>query len=449
MSLSKKIIGRFLLAVMVVLSVVAVGCQTRTDDVEVGTLQRVSQAPYVFEPHIAVDPTNPDHLAAIVISVTDFECARGCKWRLLLYISTDGGGTWTEQEPFGFARFSGDGVVGFGPDGTLYAVGLAGDRGKVAMARFDADGQTTPSSVDFISMSWGSDKPWLTIDPRSGALYVPYSGPIGSPPESEGVKLQRSTDGGETWSDGVEIERGVDVSAHMAGQEIPPFGVQVMLGNGENLAVAWVWSPGVDNWPVGVWVATSGDGGETFSESRQIAESWGFISTAFHSGTYYVFYRRGTEQDQELVVAISHDGGETRESSLVSGDVPLHFDLDKAPGVNVAPNGTLDVIFYAHGEGAPDCIDLAAFRKRREEAWIDACVYDVYYTFSKDGGQTFSPPLRLNEKPIVGARFVRTYGSSRPGVYIGMASTDKYAYPIWIDTQGEEGTQAYTVQIKR
>lgn len=149
MSLSKKIIGRFLLAVMVVLSVVAVGCQTRTDDVEVGTLQRVSQAPYVFEPHIAVDPTNPDHLAAIVISVTDFECARGCKWRLLLYTSTDGGGTWTEQEPFGFARFSGDGVVGFGPDGTLYAVGLTGG-GKVAMARFDADGQTTPSSVDFI-----------------------------------------------------------------------------------------------------------------------------------------------------------------------------------------------------------------------------------------------------------------------------------------------------------
>ncbi len=446
--LLNRIAVRRLLAAILMLVVMTTGCQSRLNGVKVGPLRRVSQVPYVFEPHIAVDPTNPDHLAAIVISVTDFECARGCKWRLLLYTSTDGGGAWTEQEPFGFAQFSGDGVVGFGPDGTLYAVGLTG-RGKVAMARFDADGQTTPSSMDFISMSWSSDKPWLTIDPRSGALYVPYSGPIGSPPESVGVKLQRSTDCGTTWSEPVAVEQGVELSANLARQAVPPFGAQVMLGEGSVLTVAWVWSPGVDNWPAGVWLATSNDGGESFSAPRQIAESWGIISTATHNGTYYVFYRRGTEQDQELAVGLSHDGGATWKSSLVSDDVPLYFNLDKAPGVSVAPDGTLDVVFYAHGEGAPDCIDLAAFRKRREEGWVDACVYDVYYTFSRDGGQTFSPPLRLNEEPIVGARFVRTQAVSRPGEYIGMASTDKYAYPIWIDTQGEEGTQAYTVRIER
>ena len=131
-----------------------------------------------------------------------------------------------------------------------------------------------------------------------------------------------------------------------------------------------------------------------------------------------------------LAVTVSQDAGATWESSVVSGDVPLHFDLAKAPGVDVAPDGTIDVVFYAHGEGAPACIDLPAFRKRREEGWVDDCVYDVYPTFSHDRGQNFSPPLRLNEGPIVGEHFVRTFGTSRPGEHIGMASSDKYAYPI-------------------
>jgi len=337
-------------------------------------------------------------------------------------------------------------VVGFGPDGTLYAVGLWG--GRIAINRSNADGQMTPANRAFFGAISGNDKPWLTIDPHNGALYVPYTGPTGGNHEYKGIVLQRSTDGGAMWSDPVEIEQGVELSANVAGQEVPPVGAQAMLGNDDNLAVAWVWSPGVDNWPAGVWVATSDDGGETFSALRQITETWGIISTAAYNGIYYVLYRRGAKQAQELAVAISQDGRATWESSLVSGDIPLYFDLDKAPGVNIAPDGTLDVVFYAHGEDAPACIDLEAFRKRREEGWVDACVYDVYYTFSTDGGQTFSLPLKLNEKPIVGSRFVRIQGSSRPGD-IGMASTNEYAYPTWIDTRGTDGTQAYTVRIER
>ena len=92
---------------------------------------------------------------------------------------------------------------------------------------------------------------------------------------------------------------------------------------------------------------------------------------------------------------------------------------------------------------------LSAWRNRRRGGWVDPHSYHVYYTNSKDGGRTFTAPQRLNAAPIVGSRFIRTQGASRRGEYIRMASTDRHAYAIWIDTQGAEGTQAVMTQIER
>jgi len=418
------------------------------DEVRVGPLRLVSQVPYVFEPHIAVDPTNPDHLAAVVISTSEFEYTAGDKSKLVLYTSIDGGVTWMEQDPFEHSIVSGDGVVGFSSDGTLYVVGLA-NIGSVLTVRANAEGKMTLSNTSAVTSLSGNDKPWLTVDPRDGTLYVSYDGSTDIQYTEDHALLAQSTDQGHSWTKPVIASPGVLNSAIESGQANTHFGAQVMLGKGDNLAMVWVWAPDFDTLPSGVWVATSSDKGQTFSAARQIAETWGVISTAFHEGDYYIFYREGTEQAQQLVAAISRDSGSTWTTTSVSGELPLYFDIDKAPGVNAAPNGTIDVMFYAHGEGAPECIDVTAFRKRREQGWIDQCVYNVYYTLSKDGGQSFYPPIRLNDEPIAGSRFVRTLGFSRPGEYMGMASTNEYAYPIWIDTLGTNGTQAYTVQIER
>ena len=418
----------------------------QSDEILIGTLRRVSQVPYVFEPHIAVNPMNSNHIAAVVISIPEFECALDlqCRGKLLLYTSKDSGVTWVEQIPFERSEISGDGVVAFGPDGMLYLTGLGSN--TVMTVRADTEGKMTLSNTSLIATGQ-TDKPWLTIEPQDGTLYVTYNG--ATEDKNDAVLLSKSIDKGQTWDEPVIVDAGVSISALESGQANPQFGAQVMLGRGDNLAVAWAWAPGFDTLPKGVWVATSNDRGQTFSKARQIAETWGIISTAFHGSDYYIFYRKGTEQSQELVVAIFRDEGQTWTTSSVSGELPLYFDVDKAPGVNVAPNGTIDVVFYAHGVGAPGCIDIAAFLNRWKQGWIDQCVYDVYYTFSKDDGQTFHAPIKLNDTPIVGARFVQTRGISRPGEYMGMASTGKYAYPIWIDTQGTEGTQAYTVQINR
>jgi hypothetical protein len=131
---------------------------------------------------------------------------------------------------------------------------------------------------------------------------------------------------------------------------------------------------------------------------------------------------------------------------MVSGRLPIATHSDKGPAIGVAPDGTLDLLFYALDESATACVAESA---PSETGSGDRCVYDVYYTYSRDGGQSFSEPLLINELFIRANRFVQMAGFSLAGPYLGIASSDTYAYPIWINTEESEGTQMYTRQIER
>jgi hypothetical protein len=80
---------------------------------------------------------------------------------------------------------------------------------------------------------------------------------------------------------------------------------------------------------------------------------------------------------------------------------------------------------------------------------IDPCVYDVYYTFSKDGGLSFAEPVKLNGHPIQGEDFARFGIPSSAGSHLSVASGDMYAYPIWIGTPQTGKTQIYSAKIER
>jgi hypothetical protein len=201
-----------------------------------------------------------------------------------------------------------------------------------------------------------------------------------------------------------------------------------------------------------VRVALSADGGRTFTPPRALAESWNYITTATHGGVYYVVYYAGTVEASRLAVAASRDAGATWEATTVAEAIRPATGLP-ATGLGVAPDGTLDLVFYAVAD--PACFDAALAARRRwlelgfAAGYIDPCAYHVYHTCSRDGGRSFSAPTRLNGAPIAGARFVRVRGVSRPGEYIGAASTNTHAYAIWVDAQGEAGTQALMARIER
>ncbi len=410
-----------------------------------GAVHRVTASGYNFEPHIAVDPTDPQHLAAMAIKMSKFDGyfrPRGeCEFNLYLHESWDGGESWSElrlTESMGF-----DPQVVFSPDGALYSTGL--DDSRVFVREGGTESGVTAGNRRLVQPDRGNDKPWLSIDAENGAMHLVYSGRRRGHERAYPLVMHASYDSGASWSEPVVVEEGPVIFE--GGEQIAtgPWGGQALYGGRQEMAVTWMHAPGIrlDRDLEGrVWFATSGDGGRSFSAAKLLAHSRGAPSSLCFVGEYYVFYTAGDLGRQKLVVSVSEDGGSSWSEYVVCDD--LYSVLTPTPGVGVAPDGALDVVFYSATE--PGCYDLRARARARDSGgpWVDACSYNVYYTCSHNGGRTWTEPLMLNEQLILGKEFARNKGISRPGEYIGMASASDRAYPIWI-----EGVHAYTRCVLR
>lgn len=426
---------------------------------QLGPLLAISGKAYMAQPHIAVNPANPEHLAAIVTTSSKFESdLSNSKMSLMLYTSTDGGRTWSERPPVTTAfQVMYNGMVAFGPDGTLYVLGIKDGVLVLNSSNSQEDYKMSRVHYEEITKAQVVAKPWLRINPRSGQLFVTL--------DAQGMNslyvtpsLLRSDVEGRPWSSIARAGQYVAIADFYSGRAVWPDDIQPLIGDGPNVSLVWTWEPGAWGWPRTVWMANSADMGEGFAAPASILETWAPINSAFGNGQFAIVYRTGTEEAQKLAVAVTSDNGQTWTSTIVSGEIPLYFDTNefpslgtsKAPGISIAPDGTIDVVFYAHDAGSLDCFsDL----ENQAEGWnskqIDTCNYNVFYTFSRDGGQTFSHPIQLNEHPIRGEDFMRIGGVSQAGSHIAIASTNQYAYPIWIGTPGESKTQIFTVQISR
>ncbi|MER3439280.1 MAG: hypothetical protein C4346_17780, partial [Chloroflexota bacterium] len=208
----------------------------------------VGLVPISTEPHIAVDPTDPEHL---VVGVIDYNTAG-----LATYTSFDGGETWNGpnqvryfREDFGAA---GDPVVAFDRDGTVYLASISvgfeefrigsivsfAEVSSMAVAKSYDGGLTwsdavsaarstikTVSNVDLSGRERGTvtlqflDKPWISVgpsptDPEKDVIYLSYTEfsttysliyadelPFLTSPVTETtIRVVRSEDGGLTWS---------------------------------------------------------------------------------------------------------------------------------------------------------------------------------------------------------------------------------------------------------
>ena len=108
----------------------------------------------------------------------------------------------------------------------------------------------------------------------------------------------------------------------------------------------------------------------------------------------------------------------------------------------MADNGTVDMIFYA--AESPDCSpSLEEWRYAARFSYNNSCTYNLYYSYSPDGGQSFSQPVQLNDAVIRGDAFVVVDGRSQTGSP-SLAATNEAAYATWID-----GGQIYTNRITR
>lgn len=148
----------------------------------------------------------------------------------------------------------------------------------------------------------------------------------------------------------------------------------------------------------------------------------------------YAAVREGRDRT-DIFVRASRDGGETWGPKRTVNDDAGSDANHVLPGASIAPNGRLDVAWY----------DFRHSPRPGNNPLRDTGLQDVYYSFSSNGGRTFGPNLRVNDRTI--DRSLGVWSNNvNSAVAVGVASTDDTVYFAWQDTRnGNPQTQAEDV----
>lgn len=417
---------------------------------------------------IAVNPVNPLNIVAGAKDYTPASAGE-CVWDGI-YVTVDGGATWVNHVIPGSPRLlasdpgsfkpeytsqfwcTTDPVVAFGPDGTCYYSLMAYQADPVTSSKlgegvlpqgglndwaFNRAAQIVAVSsdgcltFDYMTPIFDGtypvnfhDKQWIEVG-ADGTVHVAWLSFF-----VPGNQYFRSLDKGRTWEGPTVLGTWPEALAPVDVPGTAPAGqgTIITVGNaGKDVYVSW-------NAGSGIFVAKSHDAGATFEEATLAVETQDdgmeapyrssgmpFIvaddsATSPHEGNVYLAWQDTRKGDRDILVSVSEDGGETWSEPIVASDAPAGTD-QFFPAMSVGPDGVLDLVFY----------------DRRDDP--DAKLLNLYYTFSADGGRTWSANQRVTDVPTDPEDSHHQNGMVFIGDYIDIDSADGSAHPVWVDTR--------------
>jgi hypothetical protein len=291
-------------------------------------------------------------------------------------------------------------AIAASPDGSVYVawVNHGPDmQADVMIARLNGQGQMLGSAVRVnsqagIATAWRGDPPTVAVAPDH-TVFVGWTARVESDSShATNIYLSASRDYGQTFGMPVKVNDDTEPGVH---------GIHSLgIGDDGRIFLAWLDERNITPMPKGhlkmdeksagrhlesnreVFFASSLDGGHTFTPNRQVAKDvCPCCKTALAIGSgsrVYLSWRQVLPGDfRHIAIASSADGGKDFSKPVIVSDDQWLLKGCPVTGAALLPGkgGKLRVLWYAAGEKGE---------------------HGIYWSESRDGGQTFSPRTLLD-----------------------------------------------------
>jgi hypothetical protein len=286
--------------------------------------------------------------------------------------------------------------VATGAGGAVYVAWVehrAGKEADVWFSKFDESGakQGQPLRVNpsaGFATAWHGDPPTIGVA-ADGVVYVGWTARAKQGKHATDLYVSASRDGGQSFEAPVKVNDDQKPTDHgMHSLAVTPEGrVYVAWLDERNVAPPPPTKPGAGHKHAEsnreLFFAYSADGGRTFSSNRRVSgEVCPCCKTSLAvapDGRVYVSWRQVLPGEfRHIAVASSGDGGETFSTPVVVSDDRWMIKGCPVSGaaLQAGAGGTLRVLWYTAGEAGRA---------------------GLYWSESRDGGQTFAPRRAFEE----------------------------------------------------
>jgi len=387
------------------LPIVALAQRTERPSITVGRNVLVSSAPgreklMHVEVIADVDPRDPKHIIACsMVSTRPVSESRS-----VLFSSFDGGVTWSDGVQSGKSAFDPDCWVG--RDGTAYLLSEMNDSGQVYVWRAP-DGRHWEKPARITNVG---DRPWLIVDrslssPYAGRVYACY---VTFPKAIDRggkrftvLNLVTSADGGASFGPPINVSQtNPDTLDLMLARPAVMSNGNLIIVYSRRVPMILDRSRPKRDGSIDALIST--DGGKTLAEPVHVADEYAAHTTdtptiesvAIDPGSpsfkdrIYVAWADVRSGRAEILLSFSPDSGKTwSKPHRVNDDRPAR-SLEQGPDdflpvVAVNENGIVGVQWYDRRDN-PDNVG-----------------YNVRFSASLDGGETWLASVKVSERPNV------------------------------------------------
>jgi len=363
------------------------------------------------ETPIAANPLDPLNLVAAWI---DFGPMSG-GGNVAYGFTRDGGMTWQNGRlNFGKINSSTDPSVAADGNGTFYILALssAGSQAKSSLRLLrSTDGGATFTGPFVAATEPFIDKPFMGVDPVTGAIYVVYY--------ASGTKFVKSTDGGQTFTLPVLAHSPTTFGDGPLPLSGPGGEIYVVSTNDQNTINFNRSLDGGVTWLAQDVAAAHYPADPSLSYQDSAFRGMIFPAAAVdltngaRRGRIYLAWPDTRFGDADIMLAFSDDRGDTWSAPVRVNDDAIGNHADQyGEWLAVDAGGGVQVTFLDH-RGDPT-----------------GALYALYLATSTDGGASFGPNIQVSD-----GLFGSGKGNPFGGDYTGAAIAGGRIFPLWPDAR--------------